>query len=73
MPHHDRYAIGVGVATQDQAVLEAGMMMARGLVKLLATLRGNVASFDERIAERVCQPLDRTVGVGQGLLRAPPQ
>jgi transposase len=37
-------------ATQDQAVLEAGMMMARGLVKLLATLRGNIASFDERIA-----------------------
>jgi len=37
-------------ATQDQAVLEAGMMMAGGLVKLLATLRGNIASFDERIA-----------------------
>ena len=29
------------------------MMMARGLVKLLATLRGNIASFDERIAELV--------------------
>ena len=40
-------------ATRDQAVLEAGMMMARGLVKLLATLRGNIASFDERIAELV--------------------
>lgn len=40
-------------ATQDQAVLEAGMRMARGLVKLLATLRGNIASFDERIAELV--------------------
>ena len=40
-------------ATQDQAVLEAGMMMAGGLVKLLATLRGNIASFDERIAELV--------------------
>jgi len=40
-------------ATQDQAVLEAGMMMARGLVTLLAALRGNIATFDERIAELV--------------------
>ncbi len=40
-------------ATQDQAVLEAGMMMTHGLVKLLETLRGNIAAFDERIAELV--------------------
>jgi len=40
-------------ATRDQAVLEAGMMTARGLVKLLAALRGNIAAFDERIAELV--------------------
>ena len=40
-------------ATQDQGVLEAGMMMTHGLVKLLETLRGNIAVFDERIAELV--------------------
>jgi len=40
-------------ATQDQAVLEAGMMISGGLVKLLETLRRNIAGFDERIAELV--------------------
>ena len=40
-------------ATQDQAVLEAGIMTTRGLVALLAALRGNIAAFDERIAELV--------------------
>lgn len=40
-------------ATRDAAVLDAGMMIARGLVALLATLRGNIATFDERIAELV--------------------
>ena len=47
-------AISVAIpATQDQAVLEAGVMTARGLVALLAVLRGNIAAFDERIAELV--------------------
>ncbi len=40
-------------ATRDQAVLEAGMRTARGLVSLLAALRGNIAALDERIAELV--------------------
>jgi hypothetical protein len=40
-------------ATQDQAVREAGVMMARGLVALLGTLRSNIAVFDERIAALV--------------------
>jgi|BarGraIncu00222A_1022003.scaffolds.fasta_scaffold36447_1 transposase len=40
-------------ATRDQAVLEAGMLMSRGLVTLLAALRGNIAAFDKRIAELV--------------------
>ena len=40
-------------ATRDQAVLEAGMLTSRGLVTLLAALRGNIAAFDKRIAELV--------------------
>ena len=40
-------------ATRDQAVLEAGIRTARGLVTLLTALRGNIAAFDERIAELV--------------------
>ena len=40
-------------ATQDAAVLEAGAMRARGLVRLLATLRDQIAAFDQRIAELV--------------------
>lgn len=40
-------------ATNDAAVLEAGVMTARGLVVLLAALRANIAAFDERIAELV--------------------
>jgi len=40
-------------ATTDQAVLEAGIMTARGLTALLATLRTNIASFDQRIAQLV--------------------
>jgi len=40
-------------ATTDQAVLEAGIMTARGLTALLATLRSNIASFDQRIAQLV--------------------
>jgi transposase len=40
-------------ATQDQAVVEAGTRIARGLVALLATLRSNIAAFDKRIAELV--------------------
>jgi hypothetical protein len=38
-------------ATKDQAVLEAGTRIARGLVALLAPLRNNIAAFDKRIAE----------------------
>jgi transposase len=48
-------------ATQDQAVMEAGVMMARGLVALLATLRGNIAAFDGRIAELVSAHPDSAV------------
>lgn len=40
-------------ATRDQAVLEAGRRITRGLVALLATLRSNIAAFDQRIAELV--------------------
>ncbi len=40
-------------ATKDQAVLEAGALTARGLVTMLATLRSNIAVFDQRIAELV--------------------
>jgi transposase len=40
-------------ATQDEAVLEAGMMIARGLAAQLATLRTTIAGFDRRIAELV--------------------
>lgn len=40
-------------ATNDAAVREAGVMTARGLVALLAALRGNIAIFDERIADLV--------------------
>jgi len=40
-------------ATTDQAVLEAGIMTARGLAALLATLCSHIASFDQRIAQLV--------------------
>jgi transposase len=40
-------------ATQDAAVLEAGAMRARGLVRLLATLSHQIAVCDRRIAELV--------------------
>jgi transposase len=40
-------------ATQDQAVLQAGILTARGLVALLATLRSNIAVLDRRLAELV--------------------
>jgi transposase len=40
-------------ATHDAAVREAGAMMARGLVGLLAALRSNIDAFDQRIAELV--------------------
>ena len=40
-------------ATKDQAVLEAGMMIAHGLGALLAALRSSIATFDERIASLV--------------------
>jgi hypothetical protein len=40
-------------ATRDQAVLEAGRRITRGLVALLATLRSNITAFDQRIAELV--------------------
>ena len=45
-------------ATTDQAVLEAGIMTARGLNALLATLRTNIASFDQRIAQLVASHPD---------------
>ena len=40
-------------ATQDAAVLEAGAMIARGLVALLATLRSQIVVFEQRIEELV--------------------
>jgi len=40
-------------ATRDPAVLEAGTRTARGLVALLATLRRNIAAFDQRIAQLI--------------------
>lgn len=40
-------------ATQDAAVLEAGIVIARAAAALLATLRSNIAVFDQRIAELV--------------------
>jgi transposase len=40
-------------ATSDVAVVEAGTLITRGLVALLATLRGNIATFDKRIQELV--------------------
>lgn len=40
-------------ATKDQAVLEAGTRTARALVALLATLRNNIAAFDQRIAQLI--------------------
>jgi transposase len=40
-------------ATKDQAVLEAGSIITRGLVRVLETLRGNIAMFDSRIQELV--------------------
>lgn len=46
-------------ATTDQAVLEAARMTARGLVALLATLRSNIAVFDQRIAQLVASHPDR--------------
>lgn len=48
-------------ATQDQAVLKAGVMIARGLVALLATLRSNIAVFDRRIEELVQAHPDGTL------------
>ena len=44
-------------ATTDAAVLEAGAMIARGLVALLTTLRSQIAVFEQRIEELVhCHP-----------------
>src|SRR5215475_12886665 len=40
-------------ATKDQAVLEAGSIITRGLVRVLETLRSNIAMFDSRIQELV--------------------
>jgi len=45
-------------ATNDPAVLEAGEMVARGLLVLLATLRSNIAAFDERIEQLVASHPD---------------
>lgn len=48
-------------ATQDQAVMEACELIVRGLVALLATLRSNIAAFDQRIAELVASHPDGTL------------
>lgn len=60
-------------ATQDEAVLEAGVITARGLVAVLATLRDNIAQLDERIAQLVADhpetPLfDSLPGAGKALI-----
>jgi len=48
-------------ATRDEAVLEAGTRIARGLVALLSTLRSNIAALDKRIAELVAGHPDAAV------------
>jgi transposase len=48
-------------ATEDQAVLEACGLIVRGLVAVLATLRNNIAAFDQRIAELVASHPDGTL------------
>jgi transposase len=45
-------------ATNDAAVLEAGMLKARGLVAILASLRGHIAACERRIAELVASHPD---------------
>jgi Transposase IS116/IS110/IS902 family len=60
-------------ATDDAAVLEAGTMTARGLVALLATLRANIAEFDERIRQLVASHADSEIfgslpGAGEALI-----
>jgi transposase len=40
-------------STKDEAVLEGCILIARGLIALLATLRNNIAVFDRRIADLV--------------------
>jgi hypothetical protein len=48
-------------ATKDAAVLEACALIAGVLVAQLATLRGNIAAFDVRIAELVAAHPDRAI------------
>ena len=48
-------------ANNDEAVMEAGAMTARGLLAVLATLRSNIDSFDQRIAELVLSHPDGSV------------
>jgi len=48
-------------ATQDQAVLEACVLITRSLVAMLATLRVQIAMFDRRIAELVADHPDAAV------------
>lgn len=45
-------------ATQDEAVLQAGVLTARGLVALLATLRRNIAGLEQRIEQLVASHPD---------------
>jgi transposase len=45
-------------ATQDAAVVEAGVLTARGWAKVLATLRDQIALLERRIAELVCSHPD---------------
>jgi len=48
-------------ATQDQAVLEAGALTAKGLAALLASLRQQIADLERRIAELVNSHPDAAV------------
>src|SRR5215467_7542612 len=48
-------------ATKDAAVQEACALITRVLVAQLATLRGNIAAFDTRIAELVAAHPDRAI------------
>ncbi len=60
-------------ATRDAAVCEGARIMARGLVAVIATLRNNIAEFDQRIAEVVATHpetslFDSLPGAGKALV-----
>src|SRR5262249_34537212 len=60
-------------ATQDQAVREACGLTTRSLEAILATLRAQIAMFDERIAELVPGPDEPSEKSHQGALKGVPK